>query len=142
MGNTSKVKLFLPTLMYPNFIFLLQQSAGTSPLKIWTSTNALSSMSNCLSQCSPEAPDCGPRETGANSLLQQSPQMGQRSLCPLPDTRMGETPSKSHVCVVPQHPQRHFCLWMDAKLLFLRVYMKRGVLFDYLDDVTVPQNAL
>lgn len=38
------------------FCFLLWQSAGTFPLEIWTSTDALLSMSNWLSHCSPGDP--------------------------------------------------------------------------------------
>lgn len=37
--------------------FLFQRSAGTSPLETWTSTKALSSTDDCISQCSPGLPD-------------------------------------------------------------------------------------
>lgn len=51
--DTGKVKLFLlPTLMHPILIFLLKWWIGTSLLDSWTSTKGLSSMNNCLNQCS------------------------------------------------------------------------------------------
>ena len=133
----------LPSPLCPNSLFvLLQWCAGTYLLETWTSTKDLLSMGDYLRQCFP-----GPRRpwlggAGASSWATQGPQLGPRSAYLLPNTWVGETsPGFLGVwCWIPQLPQRHFCPWMDTKLLLLGRggwTGTRDVLFSYDADITL-----
>lgn len=123
-----------PLQSIPTFV-LLQWSTGTSPLKAWTSTKAVSSVGDCPSQNSPGAHGPWPTGAGASSQVLQAPLPVLRSVCLLPDVQRGPIAlgSLGVWCWIPQLPQRHFCSWMDAEFLLLR-----SVLCCCDADVTLP----
>ena len=82
-----------------------------------------------LSHCSPGALGPWPRGAGAGIQATSGSTAGPRSVCPLLDTQVCETPLWPLVvwCWIPQLPQKHFSLWTDAQLL-LRVGYDEGQL--------------
>ena len=83
---------------------------------------------NRLRQCSAGLLDCD--WEGLESVLgsPKDPQPGLRSVCLLPGECMGNILPWSLVvwCLVLQLPKKHFCWWMDAKLLLLNRRYHKG----------------
>lgn len=61
--------------------------------------------------------------------------MGQGSVCLLANAEVGDAfPGFLGTwCWIPQPPQRHFCLWMDGKLL--RGTLMKDIIFSHLADM-------
>ena len=98
----------------------LQLCTGTFRLETWTSIKALSFVSDCLRHCSQGLQDYSWEGLVPVHEPLQHLQLGLGSVFLLPDAELGETPSRSFAgshssCKAGSH--RHFCLWMDAKLL-------------------------
>lgn len=84
------------------------------------STKAFSSLGGGLSQCSPDIPNHTQERTESVHRSVQGPQLGQRSVCLLSNTWVGETPGSLGVWYwIPEYLQRHFCSWMDAEILLV-----------------------
>lgn len=123
-GNTGKVK----TLIFPSPV---QTLFSNGMLKTWTFIKAFLSMGNCLI--------CGRLTVffrGSQTMAERDwdqwmgHSAGLRSVWVLPDAQVGETPPGffSIWCWIPRLPQRHFGLWMDAKLLISKGVMSEGCL--------------
>ena len=100
LGRLTQVKSncpFFPLHWIQFWIVLLQWTARISLLEKQTSTNVLSSMGDCLSQCLPGAPGPWPRVAGASSQgTLQSPQ-------PRPSTQETQPTDGWNLFQVPEY---------------------------------------
>lgn len=77
-----------------------------------------------------------PREAGAGSWVTAESTARTEVCMLLPNAQAGKTPL-GFLGIwpwIPQFPQRHFYLWMDARLLLWRDKMK-DILFSHVADV-------
>ena len=101
--------------------FLLQQCAETSSLETWVSTKSLSFMCDCLKECFPGSPGPQPRGARARSRVNEGSSTGIKICMPITSYIGGWDSSwiPCYMVLIPQLPQRHYCLLIDAKLLLL-----------------------
>lgn len=99
-------------------VFLLQWCSGSSPLETWTSTKILSSVGNCLRQCSLEVPIPWLRGARADSWATAGSTLRPRSLCLLPMHRwVSFSRVPWHVVLDPIASIKTLWVWMVVKLL-------------------------